>query len=135
MCKTNQSDGMMHLRALRSVDFTYLCFGISRLACFSCVLYYNRGSQKRNFGEMENHVLALCSLIQVRPRSIVVVATSCSRWREGLTLYQLSSVRDLLFCCSCDFSWYPGNWEQCSATCGQEGMQERQLYCVPANAR
>lgn len=31
---------------------------------------------------------------------------------------------------SCDFTWRTGEWEECSATCGEEGVQERQLYCV-----
>lgn len=35
---------------------------------------------------------------------------------------------------SCDFVWSPGEWEECSATCGEGGVQERQLFCVPANA-
>ncbi|XP_045535080.1 A disintegrin and metalloproteinase with thrombospondin motifs 3 [Papilio machaon] len=34
---------------------------------------------------------------------------------------------------SCEFMWAPGDWEECSATCGAEGVQERQLFCVPAN--
>ncbi|CAK1598591.1 unnamed protein product [Parnassius mnemosyne] len=34
---------------------------------------------------------------------------------------------------SCEFTWTPGEWEECSATCGEEGVQERQLFCVPAN--
>ncbi|KAI5637407.1 reprolysin (M12B) family zinc metalloprotease domain-containing protein [Phthorimaea operculella] len=34
---------------------------------------------------------------------------------------------------SCEFVWKPGEWEECSATCGSTGVQERQLYCVPAN--
>ncbi|XP_028172858.1 A disintegrin and metalloproteinase with thrombospondin motifs 3-like isoform X2 [Ostrinia furnacalis] len=34
---------------------------------------------------------------------------------------------------SCEFKWIPDEWETCSATCGTEGMQERQLFCVPAN--
>ncbi|XP_053603427.1 A disintegrin and metalloproteinase with thrombospondin motifs 1-like [Plodia interpunctella] len=32
---------------------------------------------------------------------------------------------------SCEFSWRAGEWEGCSATCGEKGVQERQLYCVP----
>ncbi|XP_060801866.1 A disintegrin and metalloproteinase with thrombospondin motifs 1-like [Amyelois transitella] len=32
---------------------------------------------------------------------------------------------------SCEFSWRAGEWEGCSATCGERGFQERQLYCVP----
>ncbi|KAG6455430.1 hypothetical protein O3G_MSEX009198 [Manduca sexta] len=34
---------------------------------------------------------------------------------------------------SCEFVWSPGEWEECSATCGDDGVQERQLFCVPAN--
>ncbi|XP_038222920.1 A disintegrin and metalloproteinase with thrombospondin motifs 3-like [Zerene cesonia] len=34
---------------------------------------------------------------------------------------------------SCSFKWEAGEWEGCSATCGDDGMQERQLFCVPAN--
>ncbi|XP_075971491.1 A disintegrin and metalloproteinase with thrombospondin motifs 1-like [Anticarsia gemmatalis] len=35
---------------------------------------------------------------------------------------------------SCEFTWAGGEWEECSATCGTDGQQERQLYCVPLNA-
>ncbi|CAH0605531.1 unnamed protein product [Chrysodeixis includens] len=35
---------------------------------------------------------------------------------------------------SCEFSWAGGEWEECSATCGADGLQQRQLYCVPVNA-
>ncbi|XP_068631071.1 A disintegrin and metalloproteinase with thrombospondin motifs 1-like [Battus philenor] len=34
---------------------------------------------------------------------------------------------------SCEFRWAYGEWEECSATCGKEGVQERQLFCVPAD--
>ncbi|XP_072939392.1 A disintegrin and metalloproteinase with thrombospondin motifs 1-like [Epargyreus clarus] len=34
---------------------------------------------------------------------------------------------------SCEFSWAGGEWEECSATCGDAGLQERQLFCVPSN--
>ncbi|CAG9795129.1 unnamed protein product [Diatraea saccharalis] len=34
---------------------------------------------------------------------------------------------------SCEFKWAAGEWEECSTTCGQEGIQERQLFCLPAN--
>lgn len=34
---------------------------------------------------------------------------------------------------SCEFTWAGGEWEECSATCGDEGVQERQLFCVPLN--
>lgn len=34
---------------------------------------------------------------------------------------------------SCEFTWASGDWEECSATCGDMGMQERQLFCVPLN--
>ncbi|XP_052740736.1 A disintegrin and metalloproteinase with thrombospondin motifs 3 isoform X1 [Bicyclus anynana] len=34
---------------------------------------------------------------------------------------------------SCNFAWATGEWEECSATCGERGVQERQLFCVPAN--
>ncbi|CAG4918915.1 unnamed protein product [Colias eurytheme] len=34
---------------------------------------------------------------------------------------------------SCSFKWEGGEWESCSATCGEDGVQERQLFCVPAN--
>ncbi|CAH2265526.1 jg10075 [Pararge aegeria aegeria] len=34
---------------------------------------------------------------------------------------------------SCNFTWATGEWEGCSATCGDGGIQERQLFCVPAN--
>ncbi|CAB3236822.1 unnamed protein product [Arctia plantaginis] len=34
---------------------------------------------------------------------------------------------------SCEFTWSEGEWEECSATCGDTGVQERQLYCVPLN--
>ncbi|KAJ0178920.1 hypothetical protein K1T71_005695 [Dendrolimus kikuchii] len=34
---------------------------------------------------------------------------------------------------SCEFVWAGGEWEDCSATCGDDGIQERQLFCVPAN--
>lgn len=36
---------------------------------------------------------------------------------------------------SCNFAWAAGEWEECSATCGERGVQERQLFCVPANMR
>ncbi|VVC96306.1 unnamed protein product [Leptidea sinapis] len=35
---------------------------------------------------------------------------------------------------SCEFKWAGGEWEECSATCGADGVQERQLFCVPANS-
>ncbi|CAG9559815.1 unnamed protein product [Danaus chrysippus] len=34
---------------------------------------------------------------------------------------------------SCDNVWAPAEWEECSSTCGQDGYQERQLFCIPAN--
>ncbi|XP_059056754.1 A disintegrin and metalloproteinase with thrombospondin motifs 1-like [Achroia grisella] len=34
---------------------------------------------------------------------------------------------------SCEFVWRTGEWEECSATCGDRGVQERLLYCVPSN--
>lgn len=33
--------------------------------------------------------------------------------------------------CSCEFQWYPGDWEPCSATCGSHGLQNREIYCIP----
>ncbi|GBP09904.1 A disintegrin and metalloproteinase with thrombospondin motifs 16 [Eumeta japonica] len=33
----------------------------------------------------------------------------------------------------CEFEWAVGAWEECSATCGAGGLQERQFYCVPRN--
>ncbi|XP_017773383.1 PREDICTED: A disintegrin and metalloproteinase with thrombospondin motifs 3-like [Nicrophorus vespilloides] len=32
---------------------------------------------------------------------------------------------------SCNFVWYPGMWEPCSAMCGSSGIQMRELYCLP----
>ncbi|KAL4708282.1 hypothetical protein ACJJTC_007688 [Scirpophaga incertulas] len=34
---------------------------------------------------------------------------------------------------SCEFKWIVGEWEVCSATCGSDGVQERQLFCMPGN--
>ncbi|CAH1372937.1 unnamed protein product [Tenebrio molitor] len=31
----------------------------------------------------------------------------------------------------CHFQWVSGKWEPCSSTCGLEGVQYRELYCVP----
>ncbi|XP_030754614.1 A disintegrin and metalloproteinase with thrombospondin motifs 2-like isoform X1 [Sitophilus oryzae] len=31
----------------------------------------------------------------------------------------------------CDFKWVPGDWEPCSQTCGSNGLQYREIYCVP----
>ncbi|XP_033231310.1 A disintegrin and metalloproteinase with thrombospondin motifs 3-like isoform X3 [Belonocnema kinseyi] len=31
---------------------------------------------------------------------------------------------------SCDFKWLTGPWEGCTRTCGNNGLQRRQLYCV-----
>ncbi|XP_043671720.1 A disintegrin and metalloproteinase with thrombospondin motifs 9-like [Vespula pensylvanica] len=31
---------------------------------------------------------------------------------------------------SCDYKWLPGPWETCSVTCGNFGIQTRQLHCV-----
>ncbi|XP_063360365.1 A disintegrin and metalloproteinase with thrombospondin motifs 1-like [Cydia amplana] len=31
----------------------------------------------------------------------------------------------------CEFQWRADEWESCSATCGDSGLQERQLFCVP----
>ncbi|XP_028025872.1 A disintegrin and metalloproteinase with thrombospondin motifs 3-like [Bombyx mandarina] len=35
---------------------------------------------------------------------------------------------------SCEFVWASDDWEECSSTCGSNGVQERQLFCVPSNA-
>ena len=34
---------------------------------------------------------------------------------------------------SCEFKWVPGPWEGCTATCGNEGIQYRQIYCLHAS--
>lgn len=39
----------------------------------------------------------------------------------------------LNFFCSCDFHWISGNWEPCSASCGDKGIQNREIYCVPSS--
>ena len=31
---------------------------------------------------------------------------------------------------SCDFVWVPADWEECTATCGSRGIQEREVFCV-----
>ncbi|XP_018318532.1 A disintegrin and metalloproteinase with thrombospondin motifs 2 isoform X2 [Agrilus planipennis] len=31
---------------------------------------------------------------------------------------------------SCNFQWLSGRWEPCSATCGSNGVQYREVYCV-----
>lgn len=33
-------------------------------------------------------------------------------------------------CSSCEFKWIPGEWEECTVTCGLNGVQHRQIYCV-----
>lgn len=33
----------------------------------------------------------------------------------------------------CGFHWIIGKWEHCSATCGENGISHRQLYCVPSS--
>lgn len=33
--------------------------------------------------------------------------------------------------CRCNFQWIAGEWEPCSKTCGLNGVQFRELYCVP----
>lgn len=35
----------------------------------------------------------------------------------------------------CEFSWVPAEWEQCSQTCGDKGVQDRQIFCLPNNVR
>ncbi|XP_065573987.1 A disintegrin and metalloproteinase with thrombospondin motifs 3-like [Artemia franciscana] len=35
----------------------------------------------------------------------------------------------------CDFRWVVGPWEGCSTTCGPNGVQERQIFCVQTNLR
>ena len=32
---------------------------------------------------------------------------------------------------SCNFIWVAGEWEPCSKTCGSNGFQSRELYCLP----
>ncbi|CAG9864125.1 unnamed protein product [Phyllotreta striolata] len=32
---------------------------------------------------------------------------------------------------SCDFEWFAGDWEPCSASCGTLGVQHREVYCLP----
>ena len=34
---------------------------------------------------------------------------------------------------SCDFEWASERWEQCTHTCGSQGLRIRQTYCVPRN--
>ena len=34
---------------------------------------------------------------------------------------------------SCDFEWAVDRWEQCTHTCGSQGLRIRQTYCVPTN--
>ncbi|XP_041970480.1 A disintegrin and metalloproteinase with thrombospondin motifs 3-like isoform X2 [Aricia agestis] len=59
-------------------------------------------------------------LRKVRPR--------CGRDQQcGPTTYERCNMH------SCHFTWATGEWEECSATCGDGGVQERQLYCVPDN--
>ncbi|KAJ9581389.1 hypothetical protein L9F63_023435, partial [Diploptera punctata] len=31
---------------------------------------------------------------------------------------------------SCDFVWVSASWEECTATCGSRGMQEREVFCI-----
>lgn len=46
-----------------------------------------------------------------------------------VTLFETS----LLFIHSCQFKWIPGEWEECTSTCGSTGIQHRQIYCVHAS--
>ncbi|XP_047525882.1 A disintegrin and metalloproteinase with thrombospondin motifs 3-like [Pieris napi] len=56
----------------------------------------------------------------VRPR--------CSRGQHcGAPRYERCNTH------SCSFKWVGAGWEECSATCGDGGVQERQLFCVPVN--
>ncbi|KAL1491581.1 hypothetical protein ABEB36_012156 [Hypothenemus hampei] len=32
----------------------------------------------------------------------------------------------------CDFQWISGEWEPCSTTCGFQGIQHREVYCIPS---
>lgn len=43
--------------------------------------------------------------------------------------YQLSCVLLSTFCQIC-FRWWVGSWQQCTATCGSEGVRKRTVLCV-----
>ncbi|XP_049870395.1 A disintegrin and metalloproteinase with thrombospondin motifs 3-like [Pectinophora gossypiella] len=59
---------------------------------------------------------------------IRIVRTRCPRDQQcAPTRYEACNLH------SCEFEWSPGEWEECSATCGKAGVQARQLFCVPAN--
>ena len=32
----------------------------------------------------------------------------------------------------CDFQWVADKWEHCTTSCGMNGVQSRQIYCVPS---
>ena len=33
----------------------------------------------------------------------------------------------------CDFEWTTERWEECTHTCGSQGLQIRPVYCIPSN--
>ena len=33
----------------------------------------------------------------------------------------------------CDFEWTAERWEECTHTCGSQGLQIRPVYCIPSN--
>ena len=32
----------------------------------------------------------------------------------------------------CDFHWVADKWEYCTTSCGLNGVQSRQIYCIPS---
>jgi len=41
--------------------------------------------------------------------------------------YILTSIPEFVFSCS----WLADRWEECTSTCGANGIRSRQIYCVP----
>lgn len=64
---------------------------------------------------------------------------NASPWLHVLTsVHFMSHIRGhvgLFYKCVCPLSWVTGNWEDCSASCGQSGWQRRWVSCQQESSR
>ncbi|KAJ8983287.1 hypothetical protein NQ317_010537 [Molorchus minor] len=53
-------------------------------------------------------------------------SASCGRGRRQKTVACWDNTNN-----KCNFQWIAGEWEPCTTSCGINGIQSRELYCVP----
>uniref|UniRef100_A0A8C5SUJ0 Uncharacterized protein n=1 Tax=Laticauda laticaudata TaxID=8630 RepID=A0A8C5SUJ0_LATLA len=56
------------------------------------------------------------------------------RMRQGLVWDQDGSCGDLTFHSVCFHRWWAGEWQACSATCGDSGLMKRTVLCIQSVA-